>query len=141
MESETYTPGHSKNAMAFMAQRTFETHGRFFRASLEPGHHLLDAGCGPGTITIGLAEHVESVIAVDFSNSQVAAARSLAADRGLSNVRFETANCYQLPFADGSFDEVLAPQLLSGRFFSEAITANTNHFRLFAKLTGAGLIR
>jgi cyclopropane fatty-acyl-phospholipid synthase-like methyltransferase len=52
MNHETYTPGHSQNAMEFMSARTFESHGQFFAAYLNQSHHLLDVGCGPGTITV-----------------------------------------------------------------------------------------
>lgn len=43
---------------------------------------------------------------------QLEIARSQAQKRGLTNVRFEVANVYELPFADASFDAVLAHTLL-----------------------------
>jgi ubiquinone/menaquinone biosynthesis C-methylase UbiE len=75
---------------------------------------LLDAGCGPGSITIGLAEAVApgEVIGVDLAAEVLADARSLARERGLSNVRFECADAGDLPFPDGSFDAVFAHTLL-----------------------------
>ncbi len=39
-----------------MAKRRADTHAAFFLPHLRPGTGLLDCGCGPGTITIGIAE-------------------------------------------------------------------------------------
>ncbi len=78
MNHETYTPGHSQNAMEFMSARTLESHGQFFAAYLDQSHHLLDVGCGSGTITVGLARRVASVQAIDFDASQTEIARQHA---------------------------------------------------------------
>ena len=43
------------NATAFMATRSFRTHGGFIEPYLKLGMNVLDCGCGPGTISIGLA--------------------------------------------------------------------------------------
>jgi SAM-dependent methyltransferase len=69
---------------------------------------LLDGGCGPGSITLGLAAVVApgEVVGIDLQPSQVERARALAAERGRTNARFEVANLYQLPFPDRSFDAV-----------------------------------
>ena len=40
------------------AQRTAEVQARFFLPYLRPGMHLVDCGCGTGSITVGLAEAV-----------------------------------------------------------------------------------
>ena len=71
---EQYTPGHSANATAFMAARSFSTHGEFIRPYLTPGMNVLDCGCGPGVISVGLAEAVGPnghVTGIDFAESQV----------------------------------------------------------------------
>jgi ubiquinone/menaquinone biosynthesis C-methylase UbiE len=41
-----------------MGQRTAEIHAAFFLPYLESGMKVLDCGCGPGTITNGLARAV-----------------------------------------------------------------------------------
>jgi ubiquinone/menaquinone biosynthesis C-methylase UbiE len=106
MSTETYTPGHTRNATDFMSRRTFESHGQFFASHLCPGARVLDCGCGPGTITIGIASAVAPglVVGVDFAESQIEKARSNAAVHGAKNASFQTASCYALPFADFSFD-------------------------------------
>ena len=75
---------------------------------------LLDIGCGPGSITLGLAEKVApgEVVGVDLQPSQVAQAQALSAARGVKNVRFEVADVYLLPFSDGSVDAVFAHVVL-----------------------------
>lgn len=75
---------------------------------------LLDAGCGPGSITAGLAEAVApgEVVGVDVSPDAIAAASRLATERGVPNVRFEVADLHALPFGPGSFDAVFAHAVL-----------------------------
>lgn len=104
---ETYTPGSTgTNATAFMAGRTLESHAAFVLPHLERGLEVLDIGCGPGTISQGLAERVlpGRVTAVDQDAAQIARAARLAEGRELTNVRFTTATAYELPFGDASFD-------------------------------------
>ena len=57
-EAGAYTPGHTANAVTFMAQRRAATHAAFFLPQLKAGMRLLDCGCGPGTITLDLAQHL-----------------------------------------------------------------------------------
>jgi ubiquinone/menaquinone biosynthesis C-methylase UbiE len=60
---------------------------------------VLDCGCGPGSLTIDLAEHVApgNVIGIDVEAVSLNRARDLAQSRGISNVRFEQADVYALP--------------------------------------------
>ena len=58
MPTETYTPGYSVNAASFMARRTIDSHAAFLKPHLRPGMRVLDVGCGPGTITQGIAAAV-----------------------------------------------------------------------------------
>lgn len=114
MTSETYTPGHTQNAVDFMTQRTFETHGGFIEPYLKPGMTVLDCGCGPGTITLGMARAVAPgcVTGIDFGESQIERARSNTHQAGLTNVEFKHASVYQLPLPDNSFDAVFSHALL-----------------------------
>ena len=58
---------------------------------LKKGMHLLDCGCGVGSITLDLAELVAPgpVIGLDMDESQLEIARQNAGQRGLTNVTFE----------------------------------------------------
>lgn len=111
---EHYSQRGNPGFEAVMAERTAIKEGAFFLRHLEPGMHVLDVGCGPGSITVGFAEAVGSgeVVGVDFQASQVASAQTMSAARGLNNARFEVADAYQLPFSDASFDAVFAHAVL-----------------------------
>lgn len=114
MKTESYTPGHTANAADFMAKRTLASHGAFFRDHLSPGLRVLDCGCGPGSITLGIAEAVfpGKVMGIDAGESQIARARKCAHEQGAAHVDFITSGCYALPCVDSSFDCVFSHALL-----------------------------
>jgi ubiquinone/menaquinone biosynthesis C-methylase UbiE len=88
------------------ATRTVSHQGAFVLPYLRPGMNLLDVGCGPGTITLGLAQavHPGQVIGVDYDAAHVKAARALAAERGVTNVTFQGGDATALQFEDSTFD-------------------------------------
>jgi SAM-dependent methyltransferase len=110
---ETYTPGYSTNATAFLSARTLESNAAFVLPLLERGLEVLDVGCGPGTITQGIAEHVlpGRVTAIDRDPAHVAHASRLAEGREQTNLRFVAGSVYELPFPDASFDLVFSHAL------------------------------
>jgi SAM-dependent methyltransferase len=111
---ERYTHGHHAAIVASHARRTAENSAGFLLDHLRPGQRLLDVGCGPGSITVDLAERVAPgpVLGIDREPAVLDGARALAAERALANVRFEPADVYALPYPEGSFDVVYAHQLL-----------------------------
>jgi SAM-dependent methyltransferase len=74
---------------------------------IPPGAHVLDCACGIGTQAIGLAQRGYSVVGSDLSPKAASRAVSEASARGVSLPAF-AADMRALPFADGSFDVVLA---------------------------------
>ena len=71
--------------------------------ALEPGMHVLDAGCGTGEALGWLRRAVEphgSVLGIDLSAAHVAAARR----RRPPEIGVLQANLLEMPFAAGSFD-------------------------------------
>jgi ubiquinone/menaquinone biosynthesis C-methylase UbiE len=86
----------------------------FFLPHLQPGMRLLDGGCGPGTITLGLAEAVApgQAVGIDLEPSMVERANILATERQVDNVHFEVANIGELPFPAASFDVVFTCSVL-----------------------------
>src|SRR5256885_15280278 len=108
--SAIYTPGHSASVTAFMARRTAQTHAAFILPQLRSAWRILDLGCGPGTITIGLAERVPqgSVLGMDFNPQQIANAQTRARQRGLTNTDFIVGSLETPDFPDETFDLVFA---------------------------------
>jgi ubiquinone/menaquinone biosynthesis C-methylase UbiE len=113
-ESESYTHGHHESVLRAHRARTAQNSAGFLLPHLKDDLHLLDVGCGPGTVTVDLARILAGgeVVGVDASDTVLEAARSHAEAIGAGNVRFEQANAYELPFADDTFDVVYAHQLL-----------------------------
>src|SRR5262245_892986 len=91
-------------------RRTAEKQAAFFLPHLRSGMKLLDCGCGPGSITLGLAAAVArgEVVGVDLDSEKIAQAQGSAAKALVTNLRFETADIYALPFPDASFDAVFS---------------------------------
>jgi SAM-dependent methyltransferase len=114
MTKGSYTPGHGANATDFMAGRSLPSHGEFFLPYLTPGVSVLDCGCGPGTITLGIAERVApaKVIGIDFEPSQIERAAANAVRAAVGNLSFRTADCHALPFGTGTFDRVFSHALM-----------------------------
>jgi SAM-dependent methyltransferase len=114
MSAQSYTPGHTANASDFMARRSLQSHGQFFAPHLTPGASVLDCGCGPGTITLGIARavHPGPVTGVDFGASQIERAIAHATAQAVPNVTFRVADCYALPFEDNAFDRIFSNALL-----------------------------
>lgn len=85
-----------------------------FLPHLQPGMSLLDCGCGPGTITLGLAEATApgEVVGIDLEPSMIERANAFASERQVANVRFQVADIHELPFPDSSFDAVFTSAVL-----------------------------
>lgn len=113
-ESESYTHGHHDSVLRAHRSRTAQNSAGFLLPHLRDDMTLLDVGCGPGTVTADLARIVAGgqVVGVDASGKVLDAAREHADALGYTNVRFEQANAYELPFDDDTFDVVYAHQLL-----------------------------
>ena len=82
----------------------------FFLRHLKPGMSVLDCGCGPGTITQGIAQIVApgKVVGCDLEPGMVARATAEAEGKGLDNLSFQEGNILDLPFEDNTFDAVMS---------------------------------
>jgi ubiquinone/menaquinone biosynthesis C-methylase UbiE len=80
--------------------------GAFLAPHLRAGMRLIDCGCGPGSITVDLAQAVApgETIGIDLRENALSHGRTLARERGIANLVFSAASVYQMPFAGGSFD-------------------------------------
>jgi ubiquinone/menaquinone biosynthesis C-methylase UbiE len=72
----------------------------FLLPHLRSGTRLIDCGCGPESITVDLAEAIApgEVVGIDLRDDALAHARETARNRGISNVQFQRASIYQLPY-------------------------------------------
>jgi ubiquinone/menaquinone biosynthesis C-methylase UbiE len=111
---EIYSQRDNPSYKGELAKRTAARHAAFLLPHLRPGMRLLAVGSGPGTITLGLAKTVApgEVVGIDIEPTQVEEACAAAAERGVTNARFEVGDAYRLPFADRSFDAVFAHTVL-----------------------------
>jgi len=100
-------------SQAVLARRTGRA-GAFLAPYLRAGMRLIDCGCGPGSITVELAEVVApgETIGVDLRKNALTQGCVLARQRGTANVAFAAASIYRLPYADGSFDAAFASAVL-----------------------------
>jgi ubiquinone/menaquinone biosynthesis C-methylase UbiE len=77
-------------------------------AQVKPEMRVLDIACGTGEPAISLAERLAhgGIVGIDISPAPLKIAEERAAERRLTNARFQQADAHQLPFADGSFDGI-----------------------------------
>ena len=102
----SYTMGYSEEFRQMLDQRSAEIHAVYLLPHLKPGHRDLDFGCGPSTISVGLARTVDpaAVDGIDMEESQIALARSAAEAGSHANATFHVGDVTKLPFEDNFFD-------------------------------------
>lgn len=83
-------------------------------AQLQPGEHVLDVGCGTGTLALvakGRVGETGRVCGIDPAPKQIAHARRKAARRGLPT-EFQLGVIEEIPYPDRSFDVVLSTMMM-----------------------------
>jgi SAM-dependent methyltransferase len=77
-------------------------------ASYPPGSEVLEAGCGVAAQTVTLAQRSPGArfTSVDLSADSLAEAQRSTNAAGITNVQFQQADIFSLPFAPESFDHV-----------------------------------
>ena len=105
-QASAYTMGYSDEFRQLLDRRSLETHAAYLLPYLKPGQRVLDFGCGPGTISVGLARVVDpgEVHGVDMEESQIQLAQAAAEVGGHNNAKFHVADVTSLPFEDNFFD-------------------------------------
>ena len=101
-----YSLGFSEELLEAFTRNTAEASAAYLLPYLRPRLRVLDFGCGPGTISAGLAWAVApgELYGVDMEASLIDLARSVAAANGLDNTIFEVGDVTDLPFEDDFFD-------------------------------------
>jgi 2-polyprenyl-3-methyl-5-hydroxy-6-metoxy-1,4-benzoquinol methylase len=79
---------------------------------LNAGDIVLDYGCATGGTSLQVAGYVKEVHGVDISSKMIAAAERKAADRNIENVEFAKTTIFDERYQQGSFDVILAFNIL-----------------------------
>ncbi len=104
-----YVHGYSAREAARLADQAETLSGLLhYDTAYAAGRTVLEAGCGTGAQTIILAGSNRGArfTSVDISEDSLAEARQRIEGAGISNVEFQVADIFNLPFADESFDDV-----------------------------------
>ena len=104
-----YLHGHHDSVLSSHRWRTVENSAAYFAAVVEADFRILDVGCGPGTITAGLAALVPegAVIGIDRSAEVIAEAKIAA-----PTADFVVADLMALGIGSRSVDAVHLHQVL-----------------------------
>lgn len=83
------------------------------QAQIEPGHRVLDLGCGTATLTILIKQtHPQSeVVGLDGDPKVLAIARAKAANAGVA-ITLDHGMAFQMPYPDQAFDRVVSSLVL-----------------------------
>ncbi|KAL7929533.1 S-adenosyl-L-methionine-dependent methyltransferase [Trichoderma chlorosporum] len=115
-----YARGHSDHTIATHLRRKAETDAAFLLPYIKTTDHILDVGCGPGTITTSLAKYASqgTTVGIDISTDVLQKAKALADEaniptQGPGSVTFEEGNVVDgLSYPDNTFDVVFSSQVL-----------------------------
>lgn len=102
------TPLYDFGICLALPERRFKM-GMIESARIAAGHHVLDVGCGTGTLLIIGARQVPhaTFIGLDADERILARARHKIARAGLS-IRLDRGSATDLPYPDATFDRVLS---------------------------------
>ncbi|KXS93924.1 hypothetical protein AC578_6804 [Pseudocercospora eumusae] len=113
--SMSYTRGHIQaddpRVIKAYDYRTVDSCCAYLIPHLKPHYNILDVGCGPGNITVGLAELCPQghTIGIDISPGVIDIAISRYSSAKVANVSFQVGDAEKLSqMSDASFDVVHA---------------------------------
>ena len=106
LSTPDYTMGFSDEFLRVLRRYSAKTSAAHLLPRLEPGFRVLDFGCGPGSISVGLASAVApgELYGVDMEPSQIELARQFAKSEGCQNAVFHEGDITNLEFDDDFFD-------------------------------------
>ena len=103
-------PGYSQQPIA--DEESYARKLAATQALMRPTMNVLEFGCGTGSTALAHAPHVAQVLATDVSAEMIRIGQEKAAAAGIDNVSFQQSGVEEFRAPDGSFDMVLALNLL-----------------------------
>lgn len=79
---------------------------------LKKDDRVLEVGCGTGSTALLLSGSVAHITASDLSGNMIAIAKNRALEQGVSNINFVASDVFGDSIGDGSYDVVLALNLI-----------------------------
>ena len=93
-------------------ERIHQTSRECAKGHLEESDVVLDYGCGTGTTACELARHVAEIQGIDISGRMIELSKEKAVVNGIDNVSFAQADIFDEGYSKGSFDVILAFNML-----------------------------
>jgi ubiquinone/menaquinone biosynthesis C-methylase UbiE len=103
-------PGYSKQAIA--DAKSYARKLALTQAHMRPNMEVLEFGCGTGSTALEHAPHVSHIMATDVSAAMIGIGREKAERAGIDNISFRQSGAEDFNAPDGSYDMVLALNLL-----------------------------
>ena len=89
---------------------THQKLSRIVSSLIEPGDTVLECACGTGLLSAVIAEKCSQLTATDFSEKMLKKAEKNC--RSFCNITYAQADITALPYPDGSFDKVVAGNVI-----------------------------
>ena len=91
-------------------RKTHQKLRRIVSSLIEPDDTVLECACGTGLLSAVIAPKCRQLTATDFSEKMLKKAEKNC--RSFRNITYDQADITALPFADGSFDKVVAGNVI-----------------------------
>ena len=91
-------------------RKTHQKLKKIVSSLIEPDDTVLECACGTGLLSAVIAQKCRQLTATDFSGKMLKKAEKNC--RAFRNITYDLADITALPFADGSFDKVVAGNVI-----------------------------
>lgn len=115
MNEQAYWEGHARRYDAFvrlLLRRPMPGMLRLATDGVRGSERVLEVAAGTGLVTVAIAKAASAVVATDYAQAMVDIVEERVREAGLANVTCQRADVYDLRFASGEFDAVVAANVL-----------------------------